>query len=211
MNNKAVKITIIVLSAILVLLVVAAIIMYRQRYEPDEAELPSDIVEDTPVPVHERVEIEKITIVVESTEISKGTRFLPELIILPLNATDKLVELRSDNERVIRQQGHNWVAVEVGTANIIATATNGVTSTIEITVLPPDLEEIVLHEDDITIEIGNIYALTPEFIPSDAGLVESIQYNTNNESVAEVSSDGRIRAVGPGNAIITVSVGDIIA
>ena len=208
MNNKAVKITIIVLSATLVLLVVATIIMYRQRNRQDE-ELPPDSVEGTPVPIHERVEVESISIVLETAEIKKGTRFLPELIILPDNAYDKFVELRSDNERVIRQQGQNWVAVEIGTANLIASATNGVTAIVEVTVLPPDLEVIVLHEEEITIENGDIYSLIPEFIPIDAGLREPIQYSSSNESVAEASIDGKIRAIGPGNAIITVSVGDI--
>jgi len=211
MNNKAIKITIIVLSAILALLVAAVIIVQMQRAQEELPENPPDIIEETPDSDLNRVEVESISIVLESTEMPKGTRFLPELIILPLDASDKFVELRSDNERVVRQQGQNWVAVEIGTANLIASATNGVQTIVEITVLPPNLEFMKFHEAEVIIELGDVLELIPEFTPIDAGLPEPIVYSSNNESVAEVSEDGKIRAVGPGDAVITGTTGEITA
>jgi len=211
MNNKVIKITIITLSAILALLILAVIIVYNQRAAVPEQEPDYDIVEETPRISHNEIEVASIMVVLENHELMRGTRFLPEVIILPTNATDKEFTLHSDNERVVRQQGHNWVAVEIGTANLIATTSNGTTGLAIVVVIAPEPEVMVFQEEEITLDIGEVFLLTPTFIPTDAGLLEPIRYSSANERVATVTHDGRISAIGPGTTTITGKTGDVTA
>jgi len=211
MNNKVIKITIIALSAILALMVLAVIIVLNQSAAEPDPELPADIVDETPEIPHNEVEVASIRVVLESYEMVKGTRFMPEIIILPDNATDKNIELRSDNMRVLRQQGNNWVAVEVGVANLIATASNGITGMAVVVVIAPDAELMSFQEEEISLDLGEVFELIPSFIPRDAGLAEPIEYTSANERVATVTSQGKISAVGPGTTTITGRSGDISA
>jgi len=211
MNNKVIKITIITLSAILALLVLAVIIVLNQRAAESDPEPTPDIIDETPEIPHNEVEVASIKVVLESYEILKGTRFMPEIIILPDNATDKNIELRSDNMRVLRQQGNNWVAVEVGTANLIATASNGITGMAVVVVIAPEAEVMTFQEEEITLDLGEVFELIPSFIPRDAGLTEPIHYTSANERVATVTSQGKISAVGPGTTTITGRSGDVSA
>jgi len=211
MNNKVIKISIITLSAILALLVLAVIIVFNQRAEEPDPYIPPDIIDETPEIPNNDIEVASIRVVLESYEILKGTRFMPDVIILPDNATDKEFELRSDNMRVLRQQGSNWVAVEVGTANLIATASNGITGMAVVVVIAPDAEFMTFQEEEITLDLGDVYELIPSFIPRDAGLAEPIHYTSTNERVATVTNQGKISAVGPGTTTITGRSGDISA
>ncbi|MCL2820626.1 MAG: Ig-like domain-containing protein [Oscillospiraceae bacterium] len=211
MNNKVIRITIIVLSALLALLVLAVIIVYNQRAAEPDSDTDYDSVEETPgLPLNE-IEVASIRVVLESYEIYRGTRFMPEVIILPDNATDKDFTLHSDNERVVRQQGNNWVAVEVGTANLIATASNGITGMAVVVVIAPEAEFMSFQEEEVTLDIGEVFELIPTFIPRDAGLGGVVVYTSVNERVATVTSDGKISAVGPGTTTIRGTVGDVSA
>jgi uncharacterized protein YkwD len=140
-----------------------------------------------------------------------GSRFWPEVIIQPYNATDKSYELYSDDERVVRQQGNSWVAADVGTANLIAIAPNGITTSVVVTVTNPDLESLMFPYNEITMHLED--NLDAVIVQRPANAVESDQiiFLSDNERVATVSDTGRITAVGPGTTIITASAGDIRA
>jgi len=211
MKNKIIRIIIIILSVILIMLAATIVIIYRQRAAEPDRELPPDIIVETPGLPQNEVQVASIRVVLESYEILKGTRFMPEVIILPDNATDKNFELKSDNLRVLRQQGNNWVATEVGTANLIATASNGTTGMAIVVVIAPEAEEMSFQEEEITMVPGNEFELIPSFIPRDAGIREPIVYTSTNERVATVSNYGIISAVGSGTTIITGRSGSIRA
>ena len=211
MKNKIIRVIIIILSVILIMLVATIVYIYRQRAAEPDRGLPPDIIVETPGLPQNEVQVASIRVVLDSYEILKGTRFMPEVIILPDNATDKNFELKSDNLRVLRQQGNNWVATDVGTANLIATASNGTTGMAIVVVIAPEAEIMSFQEEEITMVIGNDFELIPSFIPRDAGLREPIVYTSTNERVATVSNYGIINAVGPGTTIITGRSGIIKA
>ncbi|MCL2662285.1 MAG: Ig-like domain-containing protein [Oscillospiraceae bacterium] len=213
MRKKTIKIIILILlSAILPFTVFAGIYLFREAPQPQQPPEPTHPVVDEPAePTHPVVEVESIRIMLETDEMPIGTRFFPEVIILPQNATDKSFELNSDNLRVIRLQGHNWVAAEIGTANLIATAPNGVTATVEITVTAHDLETLSFEDDEITMLAGTQTDLSVIIYPRDAALEEPIRFSSNDDRIATVTTRGRIHAIDAGTAIVTARVGDILA
>jgi len=213
MKNKAIKITIIILSILLLAMLTAVVLMiYRQENEvnlPGPAAPDRDVTAEEPEPLPAIVEVASVTIVLESDEILRGTRFWPEVIVRPDNATDKFVELHSDNEFVLRLQGGFFTALELGRANLIATASNGVSHTVAITVKAPDLEAISFDEEEMSMLPGEMFVLSPVITPREAFMFDPIDFSSSDRNVATVAIDGRVTAVGPGTAVITASVGDI--
>ena len=204
-NKKAIRDIVLVILA--VLLILSAAIFLVSRRANDEPEPEPEIVERTPEPPPEVIEVESIEILLESEEVPVGRKFWIDVIIQPHNATDKSFEIVSDNELVVRPQGSNWYAAGEGTANIVVTAPNGVTASVEITVVTPDLERITLDQDEITLALGDSVTLELTITPRDAVVEESIVFTSDDEDVATVSEDGEITAVGVGTATITATVG----
>jgi len=210
MSKKVIRIIIIALSVVLALIIAAVVLMWYFT-----SPLPSDSTQNNggqhSGTDSEHVEVRSIRIVLESYEMLVGTRFWPEVVIVPENATDLSFELHSENERILRQQGNNWVAVGVGRVNLVAKASNGITGRVMVTVLAPDLLSMSFQDDEIYMSVGDVTALNPMLNPSDARLDEPISYSSNDEEVATVTSDGRVEAISAGSAIITATTGDINA
>jgi uncharacterized protein YkwD len=106
------------------------------------------------------------------------------------------------------------VAAIIGTANLIATASNGVTVTVEITVTAHELESLSFTEDEITMFSGtqtdlSLNPLIP--YPRDAVFEEPVIYSSSDNRIATVTTRGVIHALGAGTATITANVGDIAA
>ena len=211
MKNKVIKVIIIILSLILVAIIAASVLYYMQRNNAPPSVPTHGTHTPTPHPTQEIIEVRRITIQLESRVIHRGKRFFPEVTIYPDNATDKSFEIHSDNERVLRLLGHNWTAVELGTANLIATASNGVTGTIRVTVTPPDMEGVTFAEEELTMRPGDTIFLTPEIIPDGAFVGEAIVFSSSNERVATVAADGRVTALTTGNTVVTCTIGEFTA
>jgi len=210
MSNKVIKTLIIVLSLIIALLVlVVSLAFCRQAAPPPE--VPGYEPEESPEQSPGIIEVEQISIILENYEMLIGTRFWPEVIIQPTNATDKFYEIHSDDERILRFIGGYWIAAEVGTTNLIVTASNGVTGSISVTVLPPELEALVFSRNEFTLSPGDEISLVPIFTPEEAGKYLTIIYTSDDESVATVSENGMITAVNAGKTTISASSGGISA
>jgi len=205
LNKKTIKILVIGISSLLAILVVVGLVVCRRDEEPPPTPTP-EIIEETPEP--EIIEVESIRIILESTEIIKGTRFIPEVIIQPEDATDKTFELHSENEDVLRPHGQYWIAAEVGEADLIATAANGIMGLVTVIVVSP-IESVEFEEDEITLELGDTITLTPTTVPENAIMDLPIRFTSDNGDVALVMGDGTIVAVGAGTAIIECTVGDV--
>jgi len=209
------------IAAILIIVIVAVAVACN-RGEP-ESELPLETPAPTPttptptapiggVPdsLAEIIEVTRLRIDMESFVITRGTRFWPDVIIYPEDATDKRFELHSDNEDVLRIQGRYWVAAGVGSATLTATATNGVTSSVQITVeLPP--ATVSFGQDELALNMGDVLTLSFERGGEWAQTDSPATFSSSNTNVATVSQNGVITAVGGGTSTITVTIGEASA
>ena len=209
MRKKTTTAVIIALSILLAFFVLVGWLACRQTHEAPLPEQTPDISEPTVLPTPEVIEASGIRILLESTELTVGSRFWPEVIIQPYNATDKSFELYSDNERVVRQQGNSWVAAGLGMANLIATAPNGIMTTVVITVTNPDLESLSFPYNEITMHLEDELDAVIVQRPVNAVGSDQIRFTSDNERIATVSDEGKITAVGVGTTTITASVGDV--
>ncbi|MCL2226764.1 MAG: Ig-like domain-containing protein [Oscillospiraceae bacterium] len=155
----------------------------------------------------ELIEVESIIILLDAETFARGTNVTPEVIILPEDAADKRFELTSSDNRVLRRRSGRWAAVGEGTAELVATAPNGVTGTATVVVYVA-VDSISIDVDEITIHRGESATILPEILPEDATDREII-FTSENEGVAGVSEDGTIIAHNQGTTTINVSVGGI--
>lgn len=70
----------------------------------------------------------------------------------------------------------------------------------------PVLNDLVVNKTSIELEVGEDVQLSVVQIPE---LGKLVSYSSNNESVATVTSDGKVDGIGVGTAIVTISSGNI--
>jgi len=75
---------------------------------------------------------------------------------------------------------------------------------------PVAVEAIALGFSEMALNRGDMLILRPGFSPGNA-TIRSIRYTSDNESVATVSADGTVRAVGPGTAVIRCVIDGVSA
>ena len=148
---------------------------------------------------------------VTRVRVSSDTKsiFIGESLVLtaditPDDATIQNVVWTSDRPENVSVDEYGVVTgVSKGSANITAKAADGsgCYGTIAITVKQQP-EEITLNKTDITLKTGNYVTITPTVKPSTVN-DRSVNWSSSDESVAKVSSGGRVTAVSPGVAIIT--------
>jgi len=129
----------------------------------------------------------------------------PRIVIRPADATEKSYTLKSSDESVLRVSDGRITAVGAGTAEVIATARNGVTGTAAITVTVP-VETFSIGVRTIAINRGESTTLSPVITPADA-TDQHISFMSDNVNVASVSDAGVIQGVSAGTSVITGTVG----
>lgn len=75
---------------------------------------------------------------------------------------------------------------------------------------PIPVEKVIISDDSLSIVIGKSDRLQAKVIPEDATFPE-ITWSSDNEAVATVTSDGVVRSVSVGTAVITATAGDVSA
>lgn len=100
-------------------------------------------------------------------------------------------------------------AIETGEAVITAEA-GGFKAECRITVVGIPVETITLNETVIELNKGETFKLEAEVSPENADY-ESLSWASSDEDVATVSQEGLVTAVASGDAVISVSTGDISA
>ena len=158
--------------------------------------------------------IESIVFADESKELEVGQEFVPEYTVNPEGYTDVFAPVwASDNDEVASvDETGKITALREGTANI--TITNGeISATLPITVKPAGvpIESIVFADESKELEVGEEY--TPAYTVNPEGYTDPFEptWVSSNVDVAVVDENGKITAVGEGEATITVSCGEISA
>ncbi len=130
--------------------------------------------------------------------------------VIPASATTKGYTWTSGNERIATVDKNGLVTgVGSGTVSIICkTADGGYTSKCDVTVLPKvSVEKLELSKTSTTIRLGKTDLLTASVIPSDATF-KDVTFKSSNTKIVTVDSNGLIRTVGTGSAVITVTSTD---
>ena len=99
--------------------------------------------------------------------------------------------------------------VKKGSVTITAKATDGSgkAASFKVTV-SQQVTDIVLEDDDVTVNVGSYKTLKATVYPNDANNKKVI-WSSSNEAVAKVNSSGRVTPVAPGVCIITCTSQDV--
>ena len=158
------------------------------------------------ITVHVITSATGVTITEGSTyEIEKNHTAQLHAVVTPGDSTDNVV-WSSDDETVLSVDSSGEInAHKAGTATIKARAGNK-EATIEVTVVVK-ATSFTISEDSITLNMGNYKTLTPVVSPSDT--TDTITWGSDAEGVATVDENGKVTAVGTGNAVITGTINGI--
>lgn len=130
--------------------------------------------------------------------------------IMPDNATDQNVTWSSDNQNVATvDQNGKVTAVGEGTATITATV-DGESATCSVTVKEAAIvpvESVSLDKTNLKLTEGETAQLTATVLPETA-TNRNVTWSSNAPGVATVDSSGKVTAVAPGTATITVTTED---
>ena len=151
----------------------------------------------------ESVELNKTELVLDRGKSEKLTA-----TVLPTDTTDaKTITWSSENEGIAKvEQDGTVTAVEKGSTKIIATSTNGKTAECVVTVGVP-LESISFAENitSKTMNKGEDFTLTVVYNPEDTDTDKTITWRSSNTAVADVDTNGKVKAIDDGEAEITAT------
>ena len=177
-----------------ILLSVSLIATYSCKKEKDKSVAVTEV----------RLNKASVTLVEGDTEELMAT-------VMPENATDKGIEWKSDNESAATVSQEGLVtAVGEGKATItVKTNDGGFSASCEVTVNKKVIAvtSVVLGNTELTLVEGEEEKLAVAVTPENA-TDKSVVWESGNESVATVSQEGLVTAVGEGKATITVKTND---
>ena len=153
-------------------------------------------------------QIEQIKVSIDNSTINKGETKKLTVEILPKEAQNNEVEYSSSNSNVVRvDSSGNITAVRSGTANITVKAKqNSVSDQIQIQVYSP-VTDMNLNMEDVTVQVGESFEIVPVILPDDASNT-NVKYQVEDEKVLQITSDGKVTAIGEGKTKIIVTTED---
>ena len=142
-----------------------------------------------------------------SKQLYEGESFMLTANTLPLSTSDGKIEWSISNEKVVKRNADGTVvAVGVGTADVVAKSVDGghtakCTVTVKKFILP---ESVTLNKQSLTMYSGDTFNLVATVLPDDV-IDNSIEWSSSDNNVVTVNSDGFVKAVGYGKAIVTAT------
>lgn len=136
----------------------------------------------------------------QSLEIKKGgTSEALVATVLPENTSDKSVTWSSEDTSVATVENGVVTGVGAGTVNIVATTKNGKTASCAVTVT-----DVRLSKSSLSLKIGDEAELTATVLPNTI-TTQTVRWASDNENVATVDENGKVKAIAAGTAKITVT------
>lgn len=123
--------------------------------------------------------------------------------IKPSNATYKDLTWKSSNTNVATVDNGLIVGTGSGKAEITVSTHNKITKKIVVNVSKTEITSITLDKSDERIKLNETLSLVKTIIP-DSASSQTVSWDSSNTSVATVDSNGLVKGVGIGKAIITV-------
>ena len=139
-----------------------------------------------------------------------GEYIIVSAVVKPANATDKSVTWSSSNKEVATVSSSGKVtAKSVGTTTITATTKNGKKASMKVTVTEKFIHvtSITLDHEKATLDVGGTLAIKATIKPSNA-TNKGIIWTSSDNTIASVSSSGKVTAKSAGTATITATTKD---
>ena len=131
--------------------------------------------------------------------------------VKPDNATDKTVTWSSSNTSIATVSNGKVTAISAGSATITCKANDGsgVQATCSVTVTDPVIKvtSITLNKSSLSLQTGQNETLTAAVKPDNA-TDKTVTWSSSNNSVATVTSSGKVNAVSSGSVTITCKAND---
>lgn len=142
-----------------------------------------------------------------SKNMKKGESFTVSATKEPVETTDKTpITYKSSNEAVAKVNTNGVVtAVGNGTADITAVCGSFSVKCATVNVTT-SLNGIKLNQESVILNNGGETKLVATKDPQDASQDINVMWSSSNESIATISQDGTVKAVGNGDAVITATV-----
>lgn len=141
-----------------------------------------------------------ITLSSKRNTIAVGEQAAVDISLMPQGASSE-IQWNTSDENIATVSSKGLVtARKEGTAQITATASNGVSNTINFTVVPK-AESISLPRG-VSVALGYVYSLEPIVTPSNAYV--DCTWVSSDPAVASVSATGRVEGYMDGNVTVTV-------
>ncbi|MDE6547644.1 MAG: Ig-like domain-containing protein, partial [Muribaculaceae bacterium] len=154
--------------------------------------------------------VESISISQDFAQLSIGESIRLTGIIIPENASDKTIIWSSSDESIalVDAEG-NVTAIGGGEADIIATSAENskIKAVCHVIVNPLMVESIVLSPYSYDGLPGDNFYITAKVYPENA-TDRTLSWSSSDVTIASVDSDGFVKAIAPGNVIITAQAND---
>ena len=156
------------------------------------------------------IPVEAITLNVNAVELEVGETYTLEAEVAPANASDKAVTWSTSDSEIVTVADGVVTAVAPGTATITASI-GDITAECVVTVAEPApvVTGIQLSKTSLTLDVNETETLIATVIPAEVADAQ-VTWSSSNQAVATVAN-GVVKAVAPGTATITASIGDITA
>jgi len=155
--------------------------------------------------VHVVKPVSKITLNETMIQVREGLTYQLEATIHPSDATIKKIIWTSSDTSIAKVNSFGVVTgVKEGVCTITATAADGCGAfeKCEVTVLKSVLvTSITVNSQDTTMVVGDTKQVTARMKPINT--TETYSWISSDDSIAKVSKDGKVTAVGAGTATIT--------
>ena len=153
--------------------------------------------------------VESITIYANgSNELKDGETLQLTATVSPETATDKTVTWESSNQNVATVSNDGLVTAHstIGSARITATANNGITGFIDITVIETPVDKVELISSKQTCYVGERIEVTAEIFPANATSKEVTWYVENPDilRIQDYANDVLVaEALSPGETYVS--------
>ena len=154
------------------------------------------------------VKVTSITFDRESAVVKAGESITLNAEVGPEDATDKTLVWTSSNKKVAKVENGVVTAVAAGTAEIKASSADGSVSAVcKVTVPAVKVTGVKVSPSKVTITAGKSKTLKASVYPANA-TSRAVTWKTSSSRIAKVSSAGKVTAVRPGKATVTVTTKD---
>ncbi|MDE5791101.1 MAG: Ig-like domain-containing protein [Muribaculaceae bacterium] len=152
--------------------------------------------------------IEKIKIESSRNAIEVGDSLALSTVIYPSGATNKTLIWSSDNEKIATVSEDGIVSgLNIGTATITASSTDMSETKENYDIVVDFTKSIKLNTSTVQIQEGDSIQINATIMPENA-INKHLKWESNEEYIANVNSDGLIKAVRVGKCTISVSPED---